>query len=322
MENDNGAGFIFFPLGITGPTVFGHSSAASANAVASVNFGQQASAPFYPFLNSYNSRGPVTIAFDANNNRLAVAQVRKKPDMAAITENTVVYFEGANTVQFSGTSAAAPAAAGIAALLLQKAGGPQSLTPAQVHSYMVASGPSRDVDLFSATAATSGLTVTSSDAVPTFFAVVPTPAPFDTTFNVSFNTSGQTLSSLKIDLSGISGASFEPGSYPFHLDSATPGITVSSSALTNNNTTLTVNFTGFAAGDQVSFDLGATAPYPSPLTVITGGFSDLITGVPVTATLSGGGTLTASFANVIGKAWTQYDGFGIVNATTALSKIQ
>ena len=330
LSNDNGNDGIILPAGITGPTVFGHSSAAAGIAAAAVDFGGQASAPFYPFLTEYNSRGPVTIAFDGNNNRLAIASVRKKPDVSAIVNNTVVFFEGSPTAQFPGTSAAAPADAGIAALMLQKAGGPGSLTPAQLKSYMLASGPSRDVDLFTATASGSGIKVVSTDTVPELFAIQNAPFPnsgiFDTTFGVTFSTAGQQLTSLKIDLTSVGGSFVTnpaSGGFPFTTDSKSAGITLVSSTVTGaNNGILTLTFTGFATGDQFTFDLGATVPYPSPLTLITGGFSDLITGVPVTATLSNASTVSASFTNVIGKAWTQYDGFGIVNALTALSKIQ
>ena len=322
LSNDNGNNGVILPPGISGPTVFGHSSAAAGIAVAAVDFGEQASAPFYPFLTSYNSRGPVTITFDGNNNRLATASVRKKPDMSAIVNNTVAFFEGQPTAQFPGTSAAAPQNAGIAALMLQKAGGPGSLTPAQVKSYMQASGPSRDVDLFTATANGSGLKVISTDTVPELYSTFEPPFAFDTTYAVSFSTAGQQLSSLKIDLTGVQG-SFETGTFPLKTDSSSAGITLVSSTVSGvNNGILTLNFTGFNAGGQFTFDVGSYAPFPNPLTLVIGGFSDVISGVPVTATLSNATTVTAAFSNVIGKAWTQYDGFGIVNALTALSKIQ
>jgi hypothetical protein len=140
------------PLAIaSGPTTFGHSAAANANSVAAYRYTSPASqtSPFIPRFESFSSPGPVTIAFDAANNRLAVAETRKKPDMAAPDggDTTFFYpgsdFEGNGRPNFFGTSAAAPHAAGVAALLLQKAGGPNTLTPKQIKSIMQTSAPAR-----------------------------------------------------------------------------------------------------------------------------------------------------------------------------------
>ena len=62
----------------------------------------------------YSSRGPVTHFFDARGNRLATPEVRQKPDLAGPdgVQTSVPGFS-----PFPGTSAAAPAAAGIAALI-------------------------------------------------------------------------------------------------------------------------------------------------------------------------------------------------------------
>ncbi|MDP9257297.1 MAG: S8 family serine peptidase [Actinomycetota bacterium] len=62
----------------------------------------------------FSSRGPVTHFFDADGNRLAVPEVRQKPDLAAPDG---VSTSLASFTPFFGTSAAAPAAAGIAALI-------------------------------------------------------------------------------------------------------------------------------------------------------------------------------------------------------------
>jgi hypothetical protein len=62
----------------------------------------------------YSSRGPVTHFFDANGNPLAAPEVRQKPNLAG-PDNVLTSVPGFD--QFQGTSAAAPAAAGIAALI-------------------------------------------------------------------------------------------------------------------------------------------------------------------------------------------------------------
>ena len=137
------------PLAVsTNPTTFGHSAAASANSVSAYVYTNTLAA-IVPVIESFTSLGPVTIAFDAAGNRLPVAETRKKPDIAAPDGGNTTFFypgsdyEGDGFPNFFGTSAAAPHAAGVAALLLQKAGGPNSLTPKQVKSILQTTAPAR-----------------------------------------------------------------------------------------------------------------------------------------------------------------------------------
>jgi subtilisin family serine protease len=75
-------------------------------------------------------------------------ETRKKPDIAAPDgADTTFFYPGSNWdasgyPNFFGTSAAAPHAAGVAALMLGKYG-PGSLTPAQIKSYLISSAPAR-----------------------------------------------------------------------------------------------------------------------------------------------------------------------------------
>jgi hypothetical protein len=133
------------------PATFGHSAAANAVSVAAYRYTSPASqqVPVNPVLEAFSSPGPVTIAFDANGNRLATAETRKKPDIAAPDGGNTTFFypgqdyEGDSFPNFFGTSAAAPHAAGVAALMLQKAGGPGSLTPPQIKSFLQTTTPAR-----------------------------------------------------------------------------------------------------------------------------------------------------------------------------------
>ncbi|MDH0866802.1 S8 family serine peptidase [Mitsuaria sp. GD03876] len=145
------------------PTTFGHSAAAGANSVAAYRYTFPATqqSPFIPAFESFSSPGPVTIAFDAAGNRLAVPEARKKPDIAAPDGGNTTFFyknsdyEGDGFNNFFGTSAAAPHAAGVAALMLHKAGGPGTLTPKQVKSLLQGT-PAARVIPFSGGAAVKG----------------------------------------------------------------------------------------------------------------------------------------------------------------------
>ncbi|MBA3439719.1 MAG: S8 family serine peptidase, partial [Pyrinomonadaceae bacterium] len=130
----------------TTPSTFGHSCAVGANGVAAYAF-------YPPFLpQTFTSSGPVTIYFDKSGSRLPEPDLRLKPDMAAMDGADTTFF-GADAPQdpkgrpnFFGTSAAAPHAGGIAALMLQAAGGRGSLAPTAVRQTLQSSAFSHDLD--------------------------------------------------------------------------------------------------------------------------------------------------------------------------------
>ncbi len=72
-------------------------------------------------VESYSSRGPATILFDTAGHRLAVSEVRDVPTLAAYDSLETTFFGElkAGALRFNGTSAAAPVAAAVAALVLQ-----------------------------------------------------------------------------------------------------------------------------------------------------------------------------------------------------------
>lgn len=139
------------------PITFGHNHEPGAISAAGCG-------PFAPFLpEDYSSPGPSYIFFDANANRLATPVVRQKPDVAAATNVNTTFFGGdssrdADTFpNFGGTSAAAPSAAGIAALVIQSRGGPGTVSQPQMRSIMQSTAFAHDLDPFfaSGTARTS-----------------------------------------------------------------------------------------------------------------------------------------------------------------------
>lgn len=129
-----------------GPVTYGHNSARGAMSVAAYPF-------FRPFIPEYfTSPGPSTIYFDTDNARPTRPEVRLKPDFAAMDgANTTFFFEDAaededDLPNFFGTSAAAPHAAAIGALVLQAAGGPGRVRPPRMRQILRESAFPHDLD--------------------------------------------------------------------------------------------------------------------------------------------------------------------------------
>jgi hypothetical protein len=140
LQNGPGVAATEYPLStgsgptaedVVGPTVAGHSGADSVIAVGAVPFDTKSEPE------EYSSRGPVRYDFGPVNGTTPAAaippQILSKPDLAATDCNLTTFFAfltGAGW-RFCGTSAAAPHAAGVAALMLDKEG---TATPAEIRA--------------------------------------------------------------------------------------------------------------------------------------------------------------------------------------------
>lgn len=120
-------------------TAYGHSNAAGAEAVAAARFDRTPEFGIDPALvESFSSAGGVPILFDTAGNRLSSAEVREKPEITAPDGTNTTFFgsnypDGDSFPNFFGTSAAAPHAAAVAALVLEAN---SSLLPAEIYAIL------------------------------------------------------------------------------------------------------------------------------------------------------------------------------------------
>lgn len=119
-------------------TVYGHANAAGAEATGAAYYEETprfGTSP--PILDYFSSAGGTPIFFDTNGSYLAVPEVRNKPEIVAPNGVDTTFFyptsdRNENEIpDFSGTSAAAPHAAAVAALMFQANG---LATPADIYA--------------------------------------------------------------------------------------------------------------------------------------------------------------------------------------------
>jgi Subtilase family len=138
LQNGGGVSGVEYPKSgggdVVGPTIYGHAAAASAIAVGAVPF-NHSSEP-----EDYSSRGPATHYFGPVAGKkpapeLPTPKVISKPDVAATDCGRTTFFARqtqSGVWRFCGTSAAAPHAAGVVALMQEAAPseGPELFRPA------------------------------------------------------------------------------------------------------------------------------------------------------------------------------------------------
>jgi subtilase family protein len=160
MQNGSGVVGIEYPRSTAadrvGPTIFGHNGAADAISVGAVPFDDSS------VVEDYSSSGPVTRYFgpalgSEAAEPLPEPEVLAKPDIAATDCGVTSFFsspvfeESSVAWRFCGTSAAAPHAAAVAALMAEA----KTATPAEIRTALFAS--SVPVGAFGPCAAGAGL---------------------------------------------------------------------------------------------------------------------------------------------------------------------
>ena len=337
-----GQGAITGPyLNTSGISLFGHPAATNANAVGAYVYNNTPNVvanynpnktnpppgPYEPAPESFNILGGnLPFYFDSQGHRLATPQFRQKPELAAADGVDTSFFPtdaGADYDKdgfpnFFGTSAAAPNAAAFAALLLEAAGGPGSLTPQAIRDKLEQSAFPHDLDLSfsraSITAANGSLTLSaagddSNDSAtnPSFFTL-----QWD-------NSNGTPLQQITIDLTHTA-LVFDPRSdlgFPFTVGQNSGGVSVSST-LSADMRVLTLNFGNtFTPGKTITFGIDRDFAGISA----SGNNADDLGGASVVAIADPSAPLFTAFNNQIGHGFSPGDGFGLIDAKVAVETI-
>jgi hypothetical protein len=320
IGNISGKYFHASPLNVR--TTYGHAAANGAIDVAAYVYDWTDKKSFKPAIEPFTSPGPVVIYFDQNDNRLATPELRAKPEVAGVDGVGTTFFGGpyeSNQFAFFGTSAAAPHIAGVAALLVQAAGGAGSIDPGTVKNVLAGTAPARDIDpLF-----VLGFGASSGNFVSVSAQGSATDGP--NYFTVFFlGTPGQSLLSLTIDASKGDLIFDTAAGNPPPTVGTTRGIAPGDVSFVTGPASpqLTLNFTPgkFVSGASVSF----TIDQDNALTHVSGGQSDYLgAGTKFTATFGPmSATVVAPFQNNIGFGFNRADGFGLVDALAAVQAIQ
>jgi hypothetical protein len=283
--------------------------------------GQGVAATYYAIPNfpeDFSSPGPVTIYLDRNGNRLRCPDVRFTPQITAADGVDTTFFgfdaEGNGLPNFFGTSAAAPNAAAVAALVLQAAGGPRSLRPERLYRQIQRTATPipvpNDRDWAAAFAGPVRFTASGDwTRWNSYFGLEIERFTSHVVQSVSFSTTGASTDLV-----------FSTNPNRFHVGPA-DGVSQADMtwATSPDRKTFTVTFaTGtFARGDSFRFGMSLFAPIQGSTQVDP----DRLRGMGVTVTMNDGTTYTGKVFAGQPRRLNGFTGFGLVNADAAVRSL-
>ena len=298
------------------PSVFGHPAAAGAIAVGADFWANPLSTEYF------SSLGPTAIYFDQNNLPLAKPEIRKKPEVAAPDGVDTTFFgspgvPGDPHPLFFGTSAAAPHAAAVGALLIEAAGGPGQLAPDKLKT-LLEQTTQQPHQL------TTAVSATLTSGADTLAVKVAGFLPLDPNqFHFAFNgTVGDSVSAIVMDAGKVN-ISFGDQTDQFLIgNTKVPPADIVYRNKNGLNPVARLAFLNqaFKSGDFVNFGFD----FDSSLVGFLGINSGLLYGTKVSATINSGGTPKAVSGLLGGPNGTGYaitDGFGLIDAFAAYQKL-
>jgi hypothetical protein len=291
------------------PSTWGHPTARGGQGVAAIYYGDA-------LPEGFSSPGPVTMYLDKDGNRLARPELRFTPQITAVDGANTTFFgfdvEGDGFPNFFGTSAAAPDAAAVAALMLQAAGGPGSLSPDRVYRTLQSTATPIALPL--------NRTWSAAFAGPVTFLADGDWTRWNRFFNLEVSQAvPRKVRSISFDASDTN-LLWSANPLRFHTADlkgiAASDMTVSTSP---DQLVFTINFApgSFGRGDSVQFGMslftngwGTTQLLP-----------DQLRNMKVTVTLENGQQFTSRVVAGFSFPINNYSGFGLVNADAAVRAV-
>ena len=281
------------------PSVFGHAAARHGQGVAAMDW----AVPNFP--EDFSSPGPVTILFDGAGNRLAMPEIRQVPQITAADGASTTFFGS-----FFGTSAAAPDAGAVAALVIQSHGGPGSSSPRQVYRRLQGTATAIPVS--------TDRTQLGTAAGPVRLSAHGDFTRFGEYFHVSVaGEADQAIKSIAIDVTNTpTHMIFNPNPARFHVGVA-DGIDPAniSASYSADRETVTLAFTPGSLRAGTAFTFGLSVFAPAEGTTIED--PDHMQGAVVTVTLDDNSTRTGTFPVTPKSDLNRFTGAGLVNADAA-----
>ncbi|MEA2169320.1 MAG: hypothetical protein QOF76_2620 [Solirubrobacteraceae bacterium] len=354
LGGDSGFTEYVDPLAVS---TFGHSTGRSTIGVGAFD-------PFKPYLPEYFTSvgGDLPILFDSAGNRYPKPQIRRTPSVSSTDGGNTTFFvsdtarDDDTLPNFFGTSAAAPHAAAIGALVLQSAGGGRSLNAEQLRQRLQSSTFLHDLDPMTATGSSRGVTITATGAQGSEADVFPTGINDPQFIHLSYDGDvplksiqfvGETgnptgvAPGIVFDTRPFGGESpFYDDGFPFTVGATSGGlqpgdVTASfakpAAAGQYKRMTLTVR-KGLRRGQSLAFGIDRDEAVTAAGDAREGNGADSLggqtfipqripepIGVAFAGTRTDGKQFLGAILNRIGSGWTPVEGYGVVDAQKAVT---